>query len=120
MMDRYEKCKPHEKAALDQLFEYLGFNEVTSFEEYLKYMFLNTKENISFAHMFNHAIKHIVESFWQVSPEYKKNNYIKVFWIKPEEFSKYTKVGDPNDLDPKGVLRHFVKHNFSRILSTKK
>jgi hypothetical protein len=118
MIERYNKCNIVEKAALDKMYEYLGFNEIVSFEEYLEYMFKNTKENISFNHMFNHAIKHIVETFWVDYPDYKKNNYIKVFWIRPEDIAKYTAVGSKDDFDPKGVLRHYVKNNFRKLIDT--
>lgn len=118
-MDRYNKLADFEKAALDKLYEYLGFNEIVSFERYLEYMFLNAKENITFANVFNHTIKNIVVAFWHDYPEYK-NNYVKVFWVDPKQISKFTETGSKFDLDPRGLLRHYVKNNFRKLFTTKR
>lgn len=118
-MERYNSCTSVEKHCLDRLYEYLGFNEIVSFEEYLSFMFLNAKVYVSFPHIFNHTIKHIVTSFWESYPEYK-NNYIKTFWIKPDEIDKFVEVGSANEFDPKGLVRFFIKSNFKRLVATKK
>lgn len=118
-MERYNSCNNIEKHALDVLYNYLGFNDIVSFEEYIDFMFLNAKGCITFAHIFNHSIKHIVMSFWESYPEYK-GNYIKTFWIKPEEIDRYVEVGSKDEFDPKGVLRFFVKNSFKRLVATKK
>lgn len=118
-MERYNQCKQYEKKALDRLYEYLGFNEIISFDEFLGFVFKNAKGTIPFMQVFNHTLKHIVTSFWEAYPEYR-NNYIKVFWIKPEEFDRYTEVGSKIEYDPKGVLRHFVKESYRKLFSTKR
>lgn len=118
-MERFNRCSQAEKEALEIMFEYLGFNEVTTFEKYIDFMFLNAKENITFPHVFNHTLKHIVMSFWDAHPEYR-NSYIKTFWIKPEDIKKYTDVGSKLEYDPKGMLRFYVKENFNCLYNTKK
>lgn len=118
-MERYNICSKSEKKALDRMYEYFGFNEIVSFEEFLNYFFTNAKGTIPFAQVFNHTLKHIVTSFWDAYPEYR-NNYIKTFWIKPEEFGRYTETGSALDFDPKGVVRHFVKESFRKLAATKR
>lgn len=118
-MERYNKCNSVEKKALDRLYEYLGFNEIVSFDEFLNFVFMNAKGTIPFTQVFNHTLKHIITSFWGAYPEYK-NNYIKTFWIKPEDFDSYTETGSKLDYDPKGVVRHFVKENYNKLVATKR
>jgi hypothetical protein len=119
-MERYNLCKQYEKEALDRLYEYLGFNEIISFEEFLDFVFMNAKGTIPFAQIFNFTLRHIVTSFWLAYPEYK-TGYIKTFWINPEEFvDKYTKVGTPLDFDSKGLLKYFVKTNYKELVKTKR
>ena len=119
VMERYNKCNSVEKKALDRLYEYLGFNEIVSFDEFLNFVFMNAKGTIPFVQVFNHTLKHIITSFWDAYPEYK-NNYIKTFWIKPEDFYSYTEPGSELDYDPKGVVRHFVKENYNKLVATKR
>lgn len=118
VLDRYNKCSQIEKKSLDILYEYLGFNEIVSLEQYLEFMYKNAKENISFDHILNHTLKHIVISFWNDNPEYK-NSYVTAFWINPCDIEKYTKVGSSVEYDPKGLLRHYVKHNFRKLYDSK-
>jgi len=119
-MDRYNLCDQHQKEILDKLFWYLGFNEATSFENYIEFMFINTKSGIAFDHVINHTLEHIVKSFWRDYPEYYKSNYIKHFWIRQNDFSKFMSVGDPDEFDPKGLIRYYVKNNFDKLAKTKR
>lgn len=118
-MDRYNKLADYEKTALDRLYIYLGFNEVASFEKYLEYIFQNAKESIKFIYIFNQAIKNIIVAFWSKYPEYKKG-YISTLWIDPKDIMKYTECGSKYDLDPRGVIRDFVKHNFNMLVRIKR
>lgn len=120
MEDRYNKYSELEKTALKRLYEYLGFNEIVSFNEYLEYIFLNAKDKIKFDNILNHSIKHIVTSFWNDYPKYKANNYIKIFWIDYKQINKFTEVGGKLELDPLGLLRHYVKTNFKKLMASKK
>jgi hypothetical protein len=119
IIDRYKKLDKHGKYALDRLYEYLGFNEVTTFEKYLDFVFLNTIETISFDQILNHTLKHIVMSFWNDNPDYK-NSYITAFWINPSDIKRYVEVGSKDEYDPKGLIRHYVKSNFKKLFATKR
>lgn len=118
-MERYNLCKPNERKILDNLYNYLGFSDIISFDRFIDFMFANTKGTIPFVQVLNHTLKHIVTSFWEAYPEYK-NNYIKTFWIKLDEFDSYVEVGNPLEYDPKGILRYFVKNNFNKLSCTKR
>jgi len=118
-MERYKLCNALQKEILDKLYEYLGFNEVASFEDYIDFMFFNAKTGVSFDHIVNHTLEHIVKSFWKAYPEYRENKYIRHFWIKQNDFMKHLKTGDPDEYDPKGLIRFFVKENFKRLVATK-
>jgi hypothetical protein len=116
-MERYNLCNAYEKKALDSIYEYLGFNEVVSFEVFLDFVFYNSVGTISFNQIFNRMLKHIVTSFWEDHPEYN-NTYIKIFWINPIDIDDYTKPGKELSYDPKGILRSYVKSNFKKLART--
>jgi len=119
-MERYNKCDTMQKKILDVLYEYLGFNEIVSFEEYIDFMFLNAKSGVGFSHIVNHTLEHIVKSFWVDYPQYRDNKYIKYFWIKQYDFLNHFKTGSDVEYDPKGILRAFVKDNFKKLVATKR
>ena len=118
-MERYTACSSYQKEILDKLFWYLGFNEVTSFEDYIEYIFKNARVSVDFIHILNHAIAHIVQSFWSVYPEYHKSNYIKFMWLEEKDMIDHMCAGSPIDFDPKGLLRLFVINNFKKFNETK-
>ena len=119
-MERYNKCNALQKQILDKLYEYLGFNEIVSFEEYLNFMFLNAKSGVGFDHIVNHTLEHIVKSFWKDYPQYRENNYIRHFWIKQNDFMSHLAAGSADEYDPKGLIRYFVKENFNKLVATKR
>src|SRR5574344_789591 len=100
-MERYNLCNKNEKKVLNTVYEYLGFNEVASFDEFLNFFFTNAIGTISFNQIFNHVLKHIVTSLWEDYPEYK-NTHIKVFWITSDDIDTYMKPGKELSYDPKG------------------
>ena len=119
-MERYDMCDKEQKEILDKIFWYLGFNEVTTFEKYIDFIFYNTKQGIRFDHIINHVLEHIVKSFWKDFPEYYVNNYIRYFWIKQNDFSKHLETGSSDEYDPKGLIRLYVKNNFDKLVKTKR
>ena len=118
-MHRYDICEQNEKEALHRLYDYLGFNEVTSFNNFLEFFFAKTKITITFEQVFNHFLKHIVTSFWADYPRYR-SNYIKMFWIKPKDYIESMTVGSNIEYDPKGIIRLFVKNNYDKLVNTKR
>lgn len=118
-MERYEACSELQKKILDELYVYLGFNEITSFENFIKFVFYNARSGINFECVVNHTLAHIVKSFNIKHPEYDKN-YMKYFWLNTNDMLEHMKVGSNIEYDPKGVLRHFVKENFDYLSATKR
>lgn len=118
-MERYEACTSLQKEILDRLYEYLGFNEITSFGNFIVFMFKNAKQPITFEHIINHSIKHIVISFWKSFPQYSKGNYIKYLWLSEKNMLNHFSPGSPTEFDPKGLVRLFVKDNFNSLLESK-
>lgn len=117
-MERYNSCTDSQKEILNKLYWYLGFNEATTFDVYIQFIFKNVKQNTSFEHLINHVLAHIVTNFWHVYPQYR-HGYIKYNWINENDFIKYTTPGK-GDYDPKGLLRLYVKNNFKYLLETKR
>ena len=117
-MERYVNCTDLQKKILDRIFVYLGFNEVTSFEDYIKFIFYNAKEFVTFDHILNHTLAHIVSSFEDDYPMYA-GKYIKYNWLSSEEILEHLKVGTNIEYDSKGLLRHYVLHNYKKLMSTK-
>lgn len=118
-MDRYNQCNNYQKKILDTLYVYLGFNEVASFEEYIKYMFFNTKDGIVFIHVLNHTLAHIATLFKQDFPEYK-DNYIQYLWLEERNAISHFSTGSDIEYDPKGLLRYYVKNHFRKLVATKR
>ena len=118
-MERYNACSSSQKEILDKLFWYLGFNEVTSFEGYIEFMFKNAKSSVSFVHIVNHTLKHIVTNFWNQYPLYHKTNYIRFLWLNENDMMNHMCTGSEIDYDPKGLLRLFVINNFNKLKETK-
>lgn len=114
----YNKCTQKQKDILDRMFWYLGFNEVSSFDEFIDFMFKNARYSIAFEHIINHSIAHVVKSFWNSYPEYR-DGYIKYFWLKEDDMISHMSAGSDIELDPKGLVRHFVKNNFKSIVQSK-
>lgn len=119
-MERYKACSPSQKEILDKLFWYLGFNEATSFECYIEYIFKNARQSVDFVHIINHAIAHIVKNFWKAYPEYHHNNYIKFLWLNEKDIMNHMHTGSPVDFDPKGLLRLYIINNFKKLNETKR
>jgi hypothetical protein len=119
-MDRYKACSESQKEILDKLFWYLGFNEVTTFENYIEFMFKNAKSSVEFVHVVNHTLQHIVTNFWDAYPIYHKNNYIKFLWLNEKDMMNHMCAGSEIDFDPKGLLRLFVINNFKKLVDTKR
>lgn len=120
MIDRYNLCDQQQKEILDRLYWYLGFNEIIPFDKYINFIFFNTKSGIAFDHVINHTLEHIVKSFWKDYPEYYNSNYIKHFWISQDKLMKCTSTGDPDEFDPKGLIRFYIKNNFNKLATTKR
>ena len=118
-MERYNKCNSAQKEILNKMYEYFGFNEVASFDEFIDFIFLNAKSGLTFDHIINHTLEHIVKSFWSTYPEYLREKYIKHFWIKQNEFLNVMTVGSEKEFDPKGLVRFYIKENFKKLVSTK-
>lgn len=116
-MERYNKLNELQKQILNKLYVYLGFNEVSSFEEYVKYIFLNVRKGVSFAHAVNHALAHIDLLLKTSRPEY--THYVKYTWMKEHDMLEHLSVGSNIEYDPKGILRYFVKNSYQLILKTK-
>lgn len=117
-MERYDKCSDYQKQVLTRLYEYLGFNEIISYNEFLVFVFYNTRGGITFEHMINHLFMHIVLSFVRANPQY--NKYVPRNWYKEREFMECMKVGSDIELDKKGVIRLFVKNNYITLVTTKR
>lgn len=117
-MDRFYNCTSVQRNILTIMYSYLGFNEVTSFEEFISFMFKNAKFSISFTNVVNHTLAHIVKSFESVYPQYH-NNYIKYFWLNESNMIEHMKAGSSIEYDPKGLIRFFVKNNFDSLVATK-
>ena len=117
-MERYDKCSDYQKQVLNRLYEYLGFNEVISYNDFLMFVFYNTRNGITFEQMVNHLFKHIVMSFTWYNPQYSK--YVPRIWYKESEFIECMNVGSDIELDKKGVIRHFVKNNYISLIATKR
>lgn len=117
-MDRYDNCSQSQKDILNRIFVYFGFNEVTSFEDFIYFMFKNAKYSISFVNIVNHTLAHIVKSFEALYPNYK-GKYIKYFWLEENNMMCHMETGSSIEYDPKGLIRLFVKSNFSSLKSTK-
>ena len=112
-MERYELCTELQKKILDRLYVYLGFNEVTSFEKYIEFMFKNAKEGICFDSIFNHTLAHVATKCLAENPQFKKN-YIKYFWLKPEDALEHFTTGSDIEYDPVGLFRKYVKEKFNK------
>lgn len=119
-MERYYSCSEYQKEILTKLYEYLGFSEVTSFEDYISFMFKNAKVNITFEHIVNHTLAHIVTGFWELYPQYKKSNYIKYMWLSESNMLDHMIIGSTIEYDSKGMLRNFVVNNYSKLVATKR
>lgn len=115
-MDRYNLLNSRQKQILDRVYEYLGFNEIVSFEEYIKYFFLNVKYGTNFDHMLNRNFDHIVSSFVKDYPEYKG---FKCYWLTEKNALDHMKTGEKEDFDPKGLLRFYVKKVYRKLSATK-
>ena len=119
-MERYSICSLAQKEILDKLFEYLGFNEVTSFEDYIEYIFKNAKQCITFEHIVNHAIRHIVTHFWREYPQYHDSKYVKYLWLSEKDMIEHFSTGSSIEFDPKGIIRLFIKDNFYKVFDSKR
>ena len=117
-MERYKKCTQLQKQILDRLYNYLGFNEVATFDEYVEFVFSNARTYVDFESILNYMLKHIVMSFWKAYPQYT-NSYIQYFWLKTDHMLEHMNVGSDAEYDPKGLIRLFVKSNFKQLVTTK-
>lgn len=115
-MDRYNLCNTQQKKILDRIYEYLGFNEVVSFEEYLQYFFLNVKSGTNFDHMLNRNFDHIISSFKKDYQEYR--DFV-CYWLTEQNALSYMTVGSKEEYDPKGLLRFYVKKAYKKLSNTK-
>lgn len=115
-MDRYEACTQKQKEVLDKIFWYLGFNEATSFEWYIEYIFKGVKSWTDFWQMLNRNFDYIVTSFRKKYPEYRD---FKCYWLTEDNIDQHLCVGSKVDYDPKGLLRYFVRTNFAELNSKK-
>ena len=115
-MDRYNLCNSRQKKILDRIYEYLGFNEIVSFEEYLQYFFMNVKDGTSFDHMLNRNFDHIISSFKKDDPEYED---LVCYWLTEQDALDHMKTGEKEDYDPKGLLRFYVKKAYRKLSRTK-
>ena len=111
-MDRYLLCDSRQKKILDRIYEYLGFNEILSFEEYLEYIFKGVKSGTSFSNMLNKNFEHIVFYFRKDYPEYED---FQCYWLTEENALDHMKVGEKEEYDPKGLLRYYVKKEFKKL-----
>lgn len=115
-MDRYDLCNNRQKKILDKIYEYLGFNEIISFEEYLQYFFLNVKSGTNFDHALNRNFDHIISSFKKDFPYYRD---FRCYWLTEQNALDHMKTGEKEDYDPKGVLRFYVKKYYTKLSKTK-
>lgn len=116
-MERYNNCTLVQRQILDRLYDYLGFNEACTFEEFINFIFFNARVTISYEAALNHTLAHIVMTFRKYNSNYQ--NYIKYMWIKSEDAIKHMTVGSDIEYDPKGLIRLFVKENFKLLVDTK-
>lgn len=115
-MDRYNICNSRQKSILDKIYEYLGFNEIVSFEEYLHYFFLNVKSGTNFDHMLNRNFDHIITSFKKDYPEYRD---FRCYWLTEKNALDHMKTGEKEEYDPSGLLRFYVKNHYRKLSKTK-
>lgn len=113
-MERYESCSDTQKKILNEMYVYLGFNEASTFEEFIEFIFTNTRSGISFENIVNHALANVMRSFKSSHPEYI--DYIKYFWLMQDKMLDHMKVGSPIEYDPKGIIRLYIKENFKSLL----
>lgn len=118
-MERYELCTDRQKEILNVLYNYLGFNEVATFEEFIEFVFKGVRLGIEFDNMINRAMEHIVLSFYRDYPEYT-NNYVKYIWLNSNTIMNHMKVGVKEEYDPKGLIQFYIKNNFKNLLRTKR
>lgn len=119
-MERYNSCTTAQKNILSKMYEYFGFNEVISFEDFIEFVFFNSKQNIVFYHIASHTIEHIIRCFWKEYPEYLRDKYIKTIWIDPKKFINSLTVGDKTEIDPKGIVRAFVRKHYKHVIDSKR
>ena len=117
--NKHLNIKEYELDALNRLYEYLGFNEVTSFDDYIEFVFKCSTRDTCFEHTLNNMLRHIVTSFWNDNSEYK-NSYIKTFWLNVCDVKLHTTVGSDIEYDPKGLVRYYVKNNFKKLCDTRR
>lgn len=117
-MFMFNKCTPDQVQILEKLYVYLGFNESSSFDEFVEFMFRPVKVYQSFEQVVNDNIKFIIEYFWTVYPLYRKN-YIKFFWLKEQDMIEHFSVGSKIEYDQKGVVRLFIKEHFKEVSARK-
>jgi hypothetical protein len=116
-MDRYNLCTPLQKQIIDRIYQYLGFNEVASFEDYLQLFFKNTRTGITFNNILNNNFMNITNLFKRYNPEYDK---FKCYWLCESNALKHFEVGNEEEYDPKGLLRFFVKTHFNQLYQAKR
>ena len=115
-MDRYTLCSNAQRKILDRIYEYLGFNEIISFEEYLQYFFMNVKDGTNFDHMLNRNFDHIISSFKNDHPEYA--DFV-CYWLTEQDALDHMKIGSKEEYDPKGLIRLYVKKAYRKLNKTK-
>jgi hypothetical protein len=116
IMDRYLLCDSRQQKILDRIYEYLGFNEILSFEDYLKYIFKGVKSGTGFSNMLNKNFEHIIFYFIKDFPEYED---LQCYWLTEENALDHMKVGEKEEYDPKGLLRYYVKKEFKKLNKSK-
>lgn len=116
-MERFNSLSNLRKQILQRMYEYLGFNEVSSFEGFVKFMFYNARNGLDFDTIVNHTLAHIVTNYRHDNPDYR--DYIKYIWLEEKDMLEHMNVGSKIEYDPKGLLRLYVKTNYKMLLTTK-
>lgn len=116
-MDRFQSFTDRQKQILHRMFDYLGFNEITTFDKFLSLVFQNVKYGLGFEIIVNHTLKHIVTNLKKDYPDYDK--YIKHFWLKEQDMLEHMNVGSKLEYDPKGILRYYIKNKFNDLANSK-
>lgn len=117
-MERYNHLTDLQKIILNSIYEYLGFNEATSFEDYIEFMFRGVRTGIKFDNMVNHTLAHIVVKFRADNPNY--NSYIKHILMSETDMLTHLTVGSNDEYDPKGLLRLYIRKNYNALSNSKR
>lgn len=117
-MERYHLLTEDQRCILTRMYEYLGFNEVTSFENFVSLVFYNIRGKLSFELIVNHMLAHIVSHMKKIYIE--QDRYIKYLWLREDNMLQHMTVGSNIEYDPKGILRLYIKTYYNIIAESKR